>query len=263
MRFADAMRWLMIVALLAVFLLAGPMGATALADAAMMVLSTVLIVGLLLLIGSIRTARAAHTGAILLSLGRREEAQQELVGVLKKFSVFRSTLLVACQQLGTLLRAQGNHAAAREVFRSVLRYSRGWSGGMPSFHTTARLMLADAELALGDLPGAYEAFRPVYGSVLSVQDRLLLLPIELRYVLAAGHTGEAVAGLREKVRFAELLDAPQAAWVHMLLAEACEREGMGRESAFLRRRAELYHDLAELPTSPTTGGPGMVEGVAE
>jgi len=263
MRFADAVRWLMVAALLAAFVLAGPMGAAALPNLAMLILSAVLVAGLVLVIGSVRAARAAHEGAILLSVGRREEAQETLVNVIKRLSVFRSTLLVACQQLGTLLRAQGNQTAARDVFRAVLKYSGGRFGGVPSFHTTARLMLADAELALGNLAGAYEAFQPVYGATLSVQDRLLLLPIELRYLLAAGHTAEAVANLRDKVRYAELMDAPRAAWVHMLLAEACRREGLERQAEFLCRRAALYHDVTELPASPTAGGPGSIEGVME
>ena len=93
---------------------------------------------------------------------------------------------------------------------------------------------------------AYEAMRPVYDVPLSLLDRMKLLPVQLRYELAANHTASAVRELGEKIKVAELLDAPGAALVHALLAEACDRQAMGRQRDFLTARAWLYHDLTDL-----------------
>ena len=80
-----------------------------------------------------------------------------------------------------------------------------------------------------------------------MSQRLALLPIELRYALETNHTRHAVQNLGEKLKYAELLDSAEAAWVHAMLAEACRREGMTAQAEFLQRRAALYHDLDDLP----------------
>jgi hypothetical protein len=93
---------------------------------------------------------------------------------------------------------------------------------------------------------AYDAMRPVYDTQLSLSDRMKLLPVQLRYELAADHSSASVNALAEKVRVAELLDSSQAALVHAMLAEACRRESMPDQQAFLLKRARLYHDLEPL-----------------
>jgi len=73
-----------------------------------------------------------------------------------------------------------------------------------------------------------------------------LLPIQLRYELAADYPAAAAQSLPEKLQIAELLDSPRAALVHALLAEACRRNHMPAQQAFLAERAWLYHDLDQL-----------------
>ncbi len=97
-----------------------------------------------------------------------------------------------------------------------------------------------------EVADAYAAFRPLYDQELSLVERLALLPIQLRYELEAGHVDSGVRGLSEKVRLAELLEAPKAALVHALLAEACRRRNRDADRDYLARRASLYHDLEPL-----------------
>lgn len=205
---------------------------------------------ILMVVVSVGTARRAHMAAMMAAVGRLDEAEAGLARVLRSFSIFRGTLLMACQQLGALLRVRRHDREAVKVFRAILGVVGARTRAARAIQTTVRLMWADAELDLGNLAGAYEAFRPVFDGPLSLADRLMLLPIELRYSLATGHTRAAVWDLREKVRYAELLESPQAARVHLLLAQACEREGMQAQAEFLRLRAALYHDLGALPAHP-------------
>lgn len=240
---ARVARWALLVSLLVAFAAAGPLGTTDTSRVAMASLAFVLVGWLLLVTASVRTARSAQTGAALVQAGYWPEAEQELSHALRSPSVFRGVLLTAAQQLGVLLHCRREHGRAITVFRTLLEYGAGRPGPLPHFHTTVRLMLADCELALGNVQGAYEAFAPVFQTSLTLNERLMLLPIELRYELATGHTAHAVANLADKVRHAELLESPQAARVHALLADACRREGLAAQADFLERRARLYHDL--------------------
>ncbi len=246
--FADVIRALLVLSLLAAFATAGPLAVPGVSQATSVWLMLVLVSWLLLFFASLRSARSARVVAALLAVRRFEDAERELERVLRSVSVFRSTLLAAARQWGALLRARGNHAGAAQVFRAVVE-AVGRRRRFSALETTTRILWADCELSLGNLAGAYEAFHPVFGTPLNLSERLLLLPIGLRYDLAAGHAAHAVTDLADKVRHAELLESPEAAWVHMMLAEACRRAGMERQADFLQRRAALYHDTNDLPTT--------------
>ncbi len=243
---STAVRWLIVFSVAASFATAGPFGGAESSWWITVWLTAVLLGWLMLVAVSVRTGKGMRWASVLLTAGRWQEAERELAHVLRSFSVFRHTLLAAGQQLGTVLHAQQQYAQAREVFRAIVR-AIGRTRASHSVERAARLLWADCELALGNLAGTYEAFLPLYGVPLTLSERLVLLPIELRYELAAGHTRHAVANLPDRVRHAELLDSVQSAWVHAMLAEACRREGLDGQAAFLQRRAALYHDLNELP----------------
>jgi tetratricopeptide (TPR) repeat protein len=246
---ATLARWLLVVAFVLAIAAIGPFGTMATAKAATLSMLLVLLGWVLLVHVSIKAAQYAQLGAALLAHGDLEQAESALLRAMRSASVFRGALLFACQQFGALLAARKRYAEAARVFQTLLRYASGRFGSLRSLHASARLMLADCELAMGHLDAAYSAFRPVFDMPLTLSDKLMLLPIELRYALASGHVDSAVADLPDKVRHAEMLEAPQAAWVHVLLADACERTGRTASAMFLRRRAALYHDLNDLPSN--------------
>lgn len=257
---STAARWLIAISVVAAFAAPAPPGAAASSKFATLWLTMVLLGWLLLVALSIRTARAAHLATTLLAVGRLDEAEQALAGVLRSFSIFRGTLLGASQQLGALLHARREHGHAVKVFQAILRSITGPLNRRQSLEAIVRILWTDCELAVGNLQSAYEALHPVYGIPLRLPERLMLLPIELRYDLAAGHTRHAAENLSAKVRHAELLEASQAAWVHAMLAEACRREGRPDQAEFLYRRAGLYHDLSDLPAALSIISPDLTEG---
>ncbi len=192
---------------------------------------------------SLSLTRQVQAAAILMNLGKLDDAEVWIKRTLTGFSLSRRAKVTAAQLLASLMMLRGRHEAVVAICRALLhqplnRLRHVW--------VEARLLLADALLLLGRLGEAHEALIPVYGVPLSLGVRMKLLPIQLRYELAAGHSGSAVAALPEKVRIAELMDSTNAALTHALLAEACRRENRVAEQDYLAERARLYGDLPPL-----------------
>lgn len=197
----------------------------------------------LLIIGSARTVREVQAGSVLLGMGQLDDAEVWLRKALANFSLSVKGKLIAGQQLAALFMKRQAHEEVVTICRVLLaqrlKHLRGvW--------INTRIMLADSLLYLDRVHEAYEAMRPVYDVSLSLADRIKLLPVQLRYELAAGHADFTVRSLKEKIQIAELLDSAGAALVHALLAEACRRRAMTAQSNFLIERARLYHDLDKL-----------------
>jgi hypothetical protein len=198
---------------------------------------------MIMMLNSARLGRYVRTATALLGLGHLDDAEVWLRRALERFSMSARTKIIAAQQLASLLFRRDEHAKVVVVCRGLLRERL--------FHlqhvwVNTRLMLADSLLMLGHVAEAYEAIRPVYDAPLSLAERMKLLPIQLRYELAAEYPAAAVQALPEKLQIAELLDSPRAALVHALLAEACRRSNLAEQQAFLAERAWLYHDLDQL-----------------
>lgn len=198
---------------------------------------------LVLLMKATRQAREVQTGSALLATGQLDEAEVWLMKVMGRFSLSLQAKLLACAELASLLFRQNRYQDVADTCRELLRQPLN---RMQNVMVAARLLLADSLLLLDRIQEAYEAMRPIYDYPLSLTEQMKLLPVQLRYELAANHAASAVKALPEKVKIAELLDAPQAALVHALLAEACLRQAMNRQGQFLLERARLYHDLEPL-----------------
>lgn len=207
-----------------------------------------LVVGMLvlwaaLLVRSVRLVREIQAGNLLIACGRLDDAEARLGRALGRFLFSERAQLMLFQQLAGLLFQRNRLHEVVAICGELLRHRLERIQGL-AFHT--RLMLADSLLLLGKVEEAYTAFRPVYDAPLTLAERMKLLPVQLRYELEAGHAAAAAGGLAEKVRVAELLESPRAALAHALLAEACRRQSMTAQQAFLAERARLYHDLAPL-----------------
>lgn len=220
-----------------------------------------LLLWFLLMVSSARFAQQVQAGSTLLSIGHLDDAEVWIRRALARFSLSARGKMLAGQCFASLFFRRDKHPEVVAICRELLRYRL--LARVRSIWVNVRLMLADSLLMLDRVGEAYEVMRPVYDDgPLSLAERMKLLPIQLRYELAADHAGSAVQALDEKVRIAELLDSPRAALVHALLAEACRRRAMPDCQAFLSERARLYHDLDSLaerypviaPIAAGTGG---------
>jgi len=208
-----------------------------------LVIAAAVLSWILVFINSLKNAREVRTASVLLNLGKLDDAEVWLHKTIQRFSLSVKDKILACNQLAALFMKRQAYSQAAAVCRVLLvqRLNR-----LRNVWVNARIMLADSLLFLNQIDEAYEAIRPLYDTSLSLTDRMKLLPVQLRYELAAGHHTSASQSLKEKVKIAELLDSPAAALVHALLAEACRRQAMTPQYNFLIERARLYHDLDEL-----------------
>jgi len=196
-----------------------------------------------LLAKSFQAARQVQTGSALLSIGQLNNAETWLRRAIEHFSLSTQSKIVACQHLAVLFFQRDAHQEVVLICRELLR---SHIKGLRHIWVNVRLLLADSLLMLDKVAEAYEVILPVYNIPLNLADRMKLLPVRLRCELATDQTAGSVEELCEKVQIAELLDAPRAALVHALLAEACRRQSMPAQQAFLAERARLYHDLDRL-----------------
>lgn len=210
---------------------------------AALLVSVVLLGWIALALVSFHLARMLQMARILLGTGQTDNARVWLGRVMTGWSLSSRIQLVACQHLASSFLAKDSHEEVVSICGELLRHRLG---RLKNVAVNARLMLADSLLMLDRVGEACEALEPLYDLPLSLADRMKLLPIQLRYELRAGQPALATESLSEKVRIAELLESPQAALAHAMLAKACRRKGMHAQAEFLMRRARLYADLEPL-----------------
>jgi len=194
---------------------------------------------------SVRQVRAAHQASAFIASGRLDLAEEKLKSTLRQFSLYRNAKLLACHHLAVVAHGRKGYQAAAELCDGMISLPGGPPG---TTLRTCRILLADCRLSLGDIAAARQAIAPLnlQGPDLNLAEQLLLLPIELRCQITAEQYGAAAESLPWKVKRAELLDSPTAGLVHALLSLAADGIGQSRMADFLRRRADLYHGLAEL-----------------
>lgn len=194
---------------------------------------------------SAKQVRATNQASVYISTGRLDLAEQHLKDAMRIMSMYRTGKMLICHNLAVVAHGRKDYSAAAELCDGLI--AAGVSASR-SLGRMCRILLADCRLFLGETAAAMRAVAPLHldDPALSLSERLMLLPIELRCQVSQGRFAEAADALETKVRLAEQLDSPKAALVHALLAGACGATGRADAATFLMRRAELYHDLAEL-----------------
>lgn len=208
-----------------------------------LIVGAAVILWFLLLGSGVMLAQSLQNAQFLIATGQLDEAELWLNRIINGVALSPGAHYAACQEMAVIAARRDRHEDVVRICSELLRHPLRASS---SLETAGRLLLADNLLTLSRISEAYTALEPVYRRPLSLLERMRLLPIQLRYELAADHSGSAAAHLPEKVQIAELLDGSQAALVHALLAEACRREARTTEYRFLAERAWLYGDLTEL-----------------
>ena len=207
-----------------------------------------------------RSARAAADSPQLIAAGEYDQAEEQIERVLGTFWSQRTAKLVGLHHLAVLRHAQRQWRESALLAGALLRLSRpGWVGRWlagqstrqvawlpPGLARTARLMLADSLIEMGDLAGAHDALAGLYAERLSLTEAMNLLVIQLEYEAHVGAWASMLANVGHKVQLAELLPTAPAARTQGLLALAAMRSGRDDLARWLRRRAELLVDPAEM-----------------
>lgn len=194
---------------------------------------------------SVKGQRLAAESPSLIAAGQFDEAEQQIEEALRSFSLFRGAKMLSLHHLALLRHAQKRWQDSADLCRTLLSQK---VGSVQTILRPSRLLLADALLELNDLHGAYAALASLYQERLSLGEAMNLLLIQLDYESRLG-AWEAMlprGSSYKRVQLAELMVAPSSARAHALMALAAKKTGRPDWAHWLRSRAELLADPADL-----------------
>jgi hypothetical protein len=194
---------------------------------------------------SMRDSRIAADSSSLIAAGQYDAAEQRLSTALHSFSLFKTVKLLSLHHLAVLRHAQKRWRDSAMLAQALLRQpARSLSG----LNKSARLILIDALLEMGDRRAAHEAIVSLYTQRLSLSEAVKLMGLQLDYEAQIGAWDAMMQRLGAKIQLAELSPTASAALSQALLALAARRTGRSDCENWLRRRAELLVEPAELAT---------------
>jgi hypothetical protein len=200
-------------------------------------------VALVLAARSMKGSRLAAVSPALIASGRFEQAEEHIAEALTSFSLFRNVKLRSLHHLAMLRHAQQRFGETAMLCHALLGEKLG---PLSALSRSARLILADSLLEVGDVYGAYGALAALYQERLSLGEAVQLTSVQLDYLVRIGAWGEMVRGIEKKLELLELAPAKTNARGQALLALAAKRAGMKDWEEYLRRRVELIAEPAEL-----------------
>ena len=200
-------------------------------------------VALVLTARSMKGSRLAAVSPALIAAGRFEQAEAHIAEALKSFSMFRNVKLRSLHHLAMLRHAQQRFGETAMLCQALLGEKLG---PLSALSRSARLILADSLLEVGDVYGAYGALAELYRERLSLGEAVQLTAIQLDYLSRTGAWGEMMRGVEKKVELLELAPTKTGARGQALLALAAKRAGMPEWEHYLRRRVELMAEPGEM-----------------
>ena len=198
---------------------------------------------LVLVYQSVKGSQLAAMSPSLIAAGDFEQAELALDRAIRSFSLSRAVKLRTVHYLALLRHAQQHWGETAELCQALLSERLA---ALPAVGRSARLLLADAMLESGNLPGAQMAMAGLANQTLTLNETLDFTMIRLDYLSRIEAWSEMMGQVRQSVELAELMPSQRAARIHALLALASRKTGRGEWESWLRRRAELLTDPAEL-----------------
>jgi len=185
---------------------------------------------------SVSTARVARSLTTFGEVMASDPAQAEtaIEEMLRIRPVMRWARLLSYHRLAGLRHLQRRFGETAEICLCLL--NQPLKGPALATRPHLLLMLAEAQLELGNLPGAYHALAHLQQTRLGLAQSLQRLAIQTRYELAVGAYDAAMHRARAKVELAELMPAAHCAVVHAMLATAATHTGEQRKADWLWQR---------------------------
>jgi len=206
--------------------------------------SPVMWLGAGLVIGSLLVMSNARGARVLRDLPRisalvedaPDEAEDALAQALSRRPLPRGLRVLLYHRLAQLRHRQSQFDESAAIAQGLLTAGRKL---IPAMRANLLLLFVESRLERGGLADAYMALHELYTMRLSLLEMLQRLWLQTRYEVAAGHDAHALAELRRRLEFAELMPATQCGLMHLLLSVAASRQGRDAEANWLRQRAEL------------------------
>jgi hypothetical protein len=192
---------------------------------------------------SMQGTRMAADSPSLIAAGEFDRAESHIDAALKSFSLFRTAKILSLHHLAVLRHAQNRWRESALLCQALLSQKLGNMQGMAR---TSLLMLADSQIQLGDLRGAFAAMGRLFHYRLSLGEALTLQLLQLDYGWRIGAWESMLQGVGGKIQMCELMPPINAARSQAMLALAAYRLNRADLAKWLRRRAELLADPPEI-----------------
>lgn len=188
------------------------------------------------------TLSTARVGRLLPMIGGvlesdPDEARRLIDEALRVRPVMRWARLMTYHRLATLRYLERRFSETAWICLCLL--NQPLAGPAKVIRPHLLLMLAEAQLEAGNLPGAYHALAHLQQTRLSLSESLQRLAIQTRYELAVGAYGAALRRSRAKVELAELMPVAPCATMHAMLATAAHHDDRPRLASWLWERTRL------------------------
>jgi len=173
-----------------------------------------------------------------------EQAERAIDRALGQRPVMRWARLLAYHRLAGLYHLQRRFADSAAICLCLL--NQPLRGPAAAVRPHLLLMLAEAQLEAGNLPGAYHALAHLHQTRLGLGEALQRLALQTRYEVAAGADDAALDHARAKVELAELMPPSHGAAMHAMLATAAGRTHQHKLADWLWQRTRLLAPKALL-----------------
>lgn len=233
--FDDLMRGLLIAGVVAALLMTLLLPASVLVSG---LLAPAVVLGLWLWV-SLSTAKVARSLSTFSTLMSTDSAaaQDALDEMLRARPVMRWARILSYHRLAGLRHLQRRFGETAAICLCLL--SQPLKGPAAATRPHLLLMLAEAQLEVGNIPGAYQALAHLQQTKLGLAQSLQRLAIQTRYELIIGAYDSVLHRARAKVELAELMPAKHGATMHAMLATAAQHAGQARQSDWLWERTRL------------------------
>lgn len=233
--FDDLMRGLLIAGVVAALLMTLLLPGSVLVSG---LLAPAVVLGLWLWV-SLSTAKVARSLSTFSTLMSTDSAaaQDALDEMLRARPVMRWARILSYHRLAGLRHLQRRFGETAAICLCLL--SQPLKGPAAATRPHLLLMLAEAQLEVGNIPGAYQALAHLQQTKLGLAQSLQRLAIQTRYELIIGAYDSVLHRARAKVELAELMPAKHGATMHAMLATAAQHAGQARQSDWLWERTRL------------------------
>jgi len=175
-------------------------------------------------------------------------AERMIFEQLGRRPVMRWARLLTYHRLAALRHHQRRFEETADICQHILSQPTTGPAAAPlrAARSHLLLMLAEAHLCTGNVPGAYHALDDLHRTKLSLTDALQRLALQTRYALKIGDWAHALDHGRDKVQLAELMPPPQCGAMHAMLATAAQKQGRDDLAGWLWERTELLTPPAQM-----------------
>jgi hypothetical protein len=205
---------------------------------------TVMAVWVLASIAGVRVSKLVQSAPSLIAAGFLDQAELRLAEGISRFTLVRSSKVLALHHLALLRHAQRQFADSLRLADAAIFH--GADRADEHAGVSARLLIAEAALELGDLPRCHAALQSLRLRPLQLSDLLHLTALEIDYLSRIGAWREMLSDVRARVDLSELMPAPVSVRSQALLALAARETGQSELADFLVRRCVLLADVEEL-----------------